>query len=284
MLKDDGLHNILTFSDKRKKMLDFLQDNPSELSKIREHLRLKSNSEIIPGLNKMMSVNLISRDNGVYSITRLGKVVTSYYRDLVNTIATIESNDDFWKNHDLSPIPDFLLYRLKNLHNCSFVQSAMCNQFEPHKEFTYWVANSTSIKGIVGIFNPAWVPWFTEVSELDIPIELIMTKEVYAKIEHEYSSELAHGLQNKNVHIYVYDGELKVAASTMRTLEGTFFSFGLHFFNGQYDNNLDLQGCDEESFEWGEEFFKYYMEKSEEVLMGRVVSEYTCIPEKEVIY
>jgi len=283
MVKSQGLLSTLAMSEKRLLTLLYVLEAPRKSSDIQAHLKVKL-PEIAPRIKELVKTNLIYKDGDYYTLTTVGKVVMADYTKLLNTLETIESNETFWKTHDLSPIPDHLLYKLKNLHNCSFVQSALCNQFEPHKEFTYWVANSTQIRGMVGVFNPAWVPWFSEVSELDIPIELIVTKDVYEKIKSEYSNELAHGLQNKNAHIYVYDGELKVAASTMRTLEGTFFSFGLHFLsNGQYDNNLDLQGCDEESFRWGEEFFRWYKERSEEVLMEQAVSELVLSGEKSKV-
>ncbi len=61
-------------------------------------------------------------------LTSLGKVAAIYYRPFLDTLTAIETNEDFWRNHDLDAIPDTLLSRIQELKDCRVVR----NEHEHH--------------------------------------------------------------------------------------------------------------------------------------------------------
>ena len=120
-VKSNGLLSILTFSDKRKDILFLLQDSPRTLSDIKDYFDVKS-PEILPRLKEMEAANLITRQEGMYHLTSLGKVATIYYKPFLDTLSAIEINEDFWKDHDLSVIPEVLLNRIQELKECRVIR------------------------------------------------------------------------------------------------------------------------------------------------------------------
>jgi len=110
-MKSSGLLSVLTFSEKRKDLLFFIEEEPRTLSQIREYFKVSS-PEISPRIKEMVASNLIVKDEKKYHITPIGKVASKYLKPLIKTLDSIERNDDFWKEHLLDGIPQKLLDRI----------------------------------------------------------------------------------------------------------------------------------------------------------------------------
>jgi len=272
-MKSNGIHSVLTYSEKRKNILFLLQERPRTITEINDYLKIKS-TESSPRLKELETVDLVTRNGDCYELTWVGKVVAVNYAPFLDTITSIERNKDFWINHDLSVIPKKFQNNLKFLKNCKVVRSKDYKICYSHDEFVDNVINAEHIKGVTSVFNPYWITLFTEVSTTDISIDLIITKEIYNEIKRDYSKELKFLLENPNAHIYIYNDELKIAFATMDVFDGTFFSLGLYDINtGQYDNQNDMEGTDQSSFMFGEFLFEYFKDKAMEVPRGQPTSE-----------
>jgi predicted transcriptional regulator len=258
-VKASGLLSILTFSEKRKDILFLLQENPRTLSEIKDYFDVKS-PEILPRLKEMESANMIIRHEGMYQLTSLGKVSAIYYKPFLDTLTAIETNEDFWRDHDLSAIPDILLNRIQELKECRVVRDEHEHIYDTHKAFVENVLSSTRFVGFSSIFLPSHPPMFLELARRSIPISIIVTPNVFFKIKSEHSVEIEEFLKFKHTSFHVYDN-----AKIAFVITDRFLSLSLFFKNGTYDPRNDLIGFDSPSIKWGEDLFKYYKENSIEI-------------------
>lgn len=263
MVKSNGLLGILTMSEYRKNILFLLMDRPWSLSEIKDHFDVES-PEIIPRLNEMVKSRVITKQNGLYSITPFGKALAKKYKPLLDTIQAIETNSAFWNEHDISPIPDELLDRIGELKGCKVVQLDESIIGASHKAFLENAEKAEVVRGATSTFNPLWTKLFLELSKSGAAIEIVTTESVLKIIKNDYASELEDLLQNPKAHIYV-NNELKIAFATMISHNSRFLSLGLHFTNGKYDPNSDLEGTSQYAVSWGDALFKYYKEQAVEV-------------------
>ena len=265
-MNSNGLLSILTFSAIRKDILFYLRNNESKpLDKIKKHMGISLTPAILPRIKELKAADLIEQgEDGEYSITDIGDVVATHYKPLLDVLEVIEENPGFWTSHDISPIPKDIRYRIGELKGCNVVtrSGSIC---EPHLKFTSAVINSFSFRGATCVFFKEWILLFLELSCQGFPIEIIVTQEIYDKIEQEYAVELEEGLANPKAHLYICGDELKAAFAVMDGIDGKFLSLSLYNKVG-YDLKQDLMGTTPESFKWGEDLFEYYKSKSIEVL------------------
>lgn len=258
-VKSSGLLSILTFSEKRKDILFLLQENPRTLSEIKDYFDVRS-PEILPRLKEMEDANLIIRQEGMYRLTPLGKVSAIYYKPLLDTLTAIETNEIFWRDHDLSAIPEALLNRIQELKECRVVRDEQEHIYDTHKAFMQYVQSSAHFVGFSSIFLPNHPLMFLELARRNIPISIIVTPNVFFKIKSEYSAEIEEFLKLKQTSLHVYDNAKIAFVVTDR-----FLSLSLFFKNGTYDPRNDLIGLDSSSIKWGEDLFKNYRENSIEI-------------------
>jgi predicted transcriptional regulator len=259
-MKASGILSILVFSEYRKEILFLLREGPMTLSELKDRFGIKS-PEIIPRLKEMVASGLITKKCDTYSIAPFGSVLAKHYEPLLDTIAAIESNECFWLSHDVSSIPEELLFRIKELRKCNVVKAEAHNLFDSHKEFKENVSNALYFKGVTGVFIPSWIKQFSVLASQGVEIDIIITKEIYEKIRNEYTEQLVSFLQN-GARIRVSDGPLKLAFS----ITDQFFSMSLHCKNGAtYDHQNDLESNDLVAIKWGEDLFEYYKGKSVEI-------------------
>lgn len=148
MIKRDTLLSILTFSEKRKDILFFLQESPKTLSKIKDFVGVKKTSEIMPRIKELKEANMIEVLDGKYQLTPFAEAALVDYKPFLDTLTAIETNESFWKDHDTSGIPRELLHRIKELKTCKIITAEAHNINESHPEFVENVANSLTIRGI----------------------------------------------------------------------------------------------------------------------------------------
>ena len=258
-MKSSGLLSILTFSEKRKDILFLLQENPRTLSEIKDYFDVRS-PEILPRLKEMEAANMIVRQDGMYHLTSLGKVSAIYYKPFLDTLTAIETNEDFWRDHDLSAIPEMLLNRIQELKECRIVRDEHEHIYDTHKAFVENVLSSTRFMGFSSIFLPSHPPMFLELARRSVPSSIIVTPNVFFKIKSEHGAEIEEFLNFKHTSLHVYDNAKIAFVVTDR-----FLSLSLFFKNGTYDPRIDLIGFDLSSIKWGEDLFKYYKENSIEI-------------------
>lgn len=259
-VKSKGLLSILAFSEKRKKLLFFLEENSKTLSEIKDYFNVSS-PEISPRVKEMVNANLIIKIDKSYHITPMGKAILDHYRPLLDIIGTIEKNEEFWKEHDVAGIPSNLLRDLAKLNDCELVSDTVANIYESHKVFAENISKSSYVKGISPIFIPTYPDFFTSLAEGQMPTSLILTENVFYKVAAEYREKLQFFLDTPKMELYVIEN-VKLAF----VVTDHFFSLSLFYTNGSYDPRNDLVGYDGTSIKWGEELFEYYRRRSRRIV------------------
>lgn len=265
MVKGTGFLSLLTYSGYRKDVLFLLLERQRTLTEIKDYFNVKS-PEICPRLSELEDSGLIIKTDGAYELTPFGEVLTKQLKPLLDSIQAMESNKDFWDRHDVSTIPDSLLDKIGQLKDCNVSKLESYKIGGSHIGFLKNVGNSESFRGVTSVLNPQWVDLFSELSGLNVSIEIIITAEIFEAIKLNYPEQLKEYLKNPNAHIYVSDDDLRIGISTISGRGWTFFSMALNNkFTGDYDTQTDLQGYRQEAFKWGEELFKHYKENAVEV-------------------
>ena len=237
-----------------------LEESPKTLSEIKDNLNLKS-PEILPRLKEMEDANMILKEEGLYRLSSLGKVSAIYYKPFLDTLASIEANEDFWINHDHDAIPETLLSRIQELKDCKVVKDEYEHIYDSHKSFIENVMSSTQFRGLASIFLSNFPEMFLEMARKNIPISIIVTPNVFYKVKNEYSAEVEEFIKYEHTNFYVTnDSNISFGVTDH------FVSLSLCFENGTYDPGTDLVGFDQESIKWGEDLFAYYKENSIEIL------------------
>ena len=178
----------------------------------------------------------------------------------LDTLTAIETNEDFWKDHDLVAIPDMLLGRIQELKECRVMRDEHEHIYDTHKTFMDNVLSSTRFMGFSSIFLPSYPSMFLEMARKNIPVSIIVTPNVFFKIKSEHNSEIEEFLKYKNTSFHVYDNAKIAFVVTDR-----FLSLSLFFKNGTFDPRSDLVGFDSSSIKWGEDLFKHYKENAIEI-------------------
>ncbi len=259
-MKSRGILSVLTFSEKRENIFFLLLEEPRTLAEIKSYLNVSS-PEIIPRIKEMETKNLICKDNKHYVLTPIGKVVSKFFQPLINTLHVIEENEEFWEMHMVEAIPQHFLERIGELGSCRLIENKLENMYEPHTEFFENIAKSEFVVGVAPIFNPAYPSFFSQLAQQKVHIALILTKNVFEKVKKDHGDNLQRFLDCNNASLYVLDEDIKLAF----VVTNKFLSLSLFFKNGTFDAHRDLISFDKSALKWGEELFKYYEERSEEI-------------------
>jgi predicted transcriptional regulator len=260
-MKSKGLLSLLTFSEKRRDLLLFLLEQPSTLTNIRKKFNVSS-PEIAPRIREMESANLMYKDPStkMYTLTTTGKIIAKSFKPFVDMVGLLEKNEDFWNDHDLSGIPDHLLGRLVDLKDCDFYVDRLENIYDSHKTFTENIERSSVIKGVSPIFFPSYPDFFMQLAEKDVPTSLILTKDVYDKVEREHAEKMRAYYDGKYTELSLLD-----SAKVAFVVTDVFFSMSLFFKSGNYDPRTDLICFDKMGIQWGNDLFDHYLSQAKKI-------------------
>ncbi len=251
------LLNIISSSDKRKKILLLLQHGPKTLGDFRHTLNFTSTG-MLPQIRILEERNLVKREGRKYALTEIGQVVAKHLESLVKTVEAVEKHEEFWREHDAGDIPSHLLMRINELYDTRIIESGTEELFEPNKESLENILNSKKIMGVSPIVHPVYPEFYLQLLERGTEVSLILTRKVFDKLEKEYNDMLSRGLSFKNGNLYISDEDIKLVC----VATDVFFSISLFFKNGVFDSKQDLISFNKSAILWGEELFNYYKERS----------------------
>ncbi|SNQ62313.1 conserved hypothetical protein [Candidatus Methanoperedens nitroreducens] len=251
------LLNIISTSDKRKKILLLLRDGPKTLGDFRRTLSFTSTG-MLPQIRILEERNLVKQEGKQYALTEIGQVVAGHLESLVKTVEAVEKHEEFWREHDVGDIPSHLLMRINELYDTRIIESSTEELFEPSKESLENIINSKKIMGISPIVHPVYPEFYLQLLERETEVSLILTRKAFDKLEKEYNDKLARGLSFKNGSLYISEKDINIVCIAT----DVFFSISLFFKNGVFDSRQDLISFNKSAILWGEELFNYYKERS----------------------
>lgn len=236
-----------------------LLEEPRSLSDIRAHFDVTSSS-IIPRIKDLLQASLMVKDDGKYQLTTTGTILAKKLRALDNLGGIIETTGQFLNEHDLSPIPAKLMDRIDELGNCKVITNELEHITATHDQIYSNLPKSGKIMGISPVLDPEYPKIYYALVKRGIPVSIIVTKNIFRKIEKDYSSFLTEYLSCDNAKMYVVDQARLVLVST-----DEFLSMYLYNKNGAFDSMNSLYSSDESAVNWGEELFEEYLRKAKEI-------------------
>lgn len=262
-MKIEGLLDLLAFSDRRRKVLLILKENPKTLTEIREYFNVQS-PEIIPQLKMLEKANLIYQEekDKKYVLTEIGEIAIDSFVRLDKTLKIFEKEVEFWKEHELKGIPEEFRLRFCELGSYKIYESTPTDIFKPHDEYIKNLLKSKEIRGVSPAFHPEYPGAVVALAEKGANISLILTKDVFEKIKKEHKKELQKYLSFKNASMYMCNEEIKVVFTA------TDFFFVLRLFlkqRGTYDFYRNVISYEKSALKWGDDLFNYYKKRSERV-------------------
>ncbi|WMW21147.1 winged helix-turn-helix domain-containing protein [Methanolobus mangrovi] len=273
-----SLLDTLFLSEKRKELLLFLKDGTKDSDDIKAAFDFPWKS-MIPQIKKLVEWDLISYKNGSCTLTTMGEVIAENMGRFLMTLKTHELYRNYWLEHDLSPIPKKLIYRIGELGYCEILEPKPPDIFKQQEEILRRMNGSDRIMTFISIYHPAQLIILSELVEHGTKLDLIMTEDVYnmvrgdivpnlsliqsensifSSLKEEYEKELGNLFKDKLSEIFVYRGNLKPLTIIVTD---RFLSLTLLDKEGKY-NNSSITSSEPSAVLWGEALFTHYKEKS----------------------
>ncbi|MCA9702390.1 MAG: winged helix-turn-helix domain-containing protein [Methanolinea sp.] len=251
------LFNIVTLSDKRKNLLTFLYDGPKSWEEIRQVFQFPS-AAIIPQIRILEGRNLVVRENGIYQLTTIGRVITEHLKYLVATIEVFEAQWKFWQEHNIDTIPDEFLMRIGDLGHVELNSVPIERIYQMKEMFLSNISRAKVIYGLVHTMHPLYLSVFQDIAKGGSKISLIFTRPVFEIIQEDYLDVLREWLDFKGIHLSVLDDDTQF--SFIAT--DKYMSLQLPFSNNTFDSINEICSKDEKALSWCKDLFEFYRAKS----------------------
>ncbi|MDY9925805.1 helix-turn-helix domain-containing protein [Methanosarcina sp.] len=124
-----NLIDLAVLPEKRRDILLLIERKPGSFEEIKSLLDITSASLRLH-INKLLYSGLLEEKRGEYKLSCTAIPIIENLKGLLNSLACFEENMGYWKKHDLTPVPDFLLRRLEDLGRFELIESDASHMFE----------------------------------------------------------------------------------------------------------------------------------------------------------
>jgi predicted transcriptional regulator len=246
--------SLIFLSDRRKDLLSLLKEGPRDIDKIKELLRVDSSS-IQPHIKKMKESGLICEKNKIYSLSEIGKSIAENMQPMLNITEFFEENTEYWKTHDLSSIPRFLLERIDELGHCELLEPDSEHLTETPKILLENILNSKEIFTFTSYSHPEAPSIYSGLAEKGIEINLCMTENVIERLFSSYRKEADKLLKNKNSKLFILHKKAEIPSLIV---SDSFLAFKLFETDGKLRDQI-IMCFGKKASCWGKELFQYYI-------------------------
>ncbi|MGZ7044491.1 MAG: helix-turn-helix transcriptional regulator [Methanobacterium sp.] len=253
---------FLTASDVRTKIILVLNNGLKKLGDLKDETSLNS-STILHGMSQLEEKNLIIKQSGGYSLSQTGKIVALNLISLIEASTSLGELEKIFLQHEINPIPEYLLESIGSLKNSFVVESTPTDVMKPHTVYAELIQSSTDVKYISSVLLPQKIESFEETLEKG-SLQLILTSEILDKwIEIKGRENLKKALLERDFKLWKINSNVKISF----TVSETFIALGLFQTDGIYDLHKYLIGEDQDAIRWGNRLFDYYLKQSEKVIL-----------------
>jgi predicted transcriptional regulator len=213
---------------------------------------------VSPRIKELIEHRLVKFDNKKYYLTPMGKTLVKSFLSFYNTLNVFDQNWDWWEEHDVSSIPDEMLFRIGELKNYFIIEDDNDNLNRTLKEMHNLVLNSKSLVGVSCAFDDSFPDVILKVAKNNKPVSIVITKDVYNIIKDNYITLIDEFFKTGN-SIYLLNEDIKVS----HIVTDTCLFFSLSYKNGKLDLHSNLLSNDKSSIKWGMDLYEYYKNKAE---------------------
>jgi predicted transcriptional regulator len=242
---------FITSSDIRAKIIISLKEGPKKLGDLKNEVHMRSSS-ILHSMSQLETKNLITREFQSYSLSQTGEMAATVLIGMVNSFYLIKENENFWLNHDINEIPEDLMGKIDDLSGFKIITFPDFSEKSPFKEL---LLDSKVLKGII---SPLIIYDELEVVTKKEDIHLILannnSNEVIEKLKFQDISI------TENIKLWKINGNLKL----ILIVTDNFILLNLPQVL-KNDSISCLISETEESIEWGNKLFNYYLNQAEEL-------------------
>ncbi|MDP2216186.1 MAG: winged helix-turn-helix domain-containing protein [Methanolobus sp.] len=288
-----SLLDTIFLSEKRKDLLLFLKEGGKTKEEIRENFDFPWKS-MIPQIKKLLEWNLLTYENDIYSLTPTGEAIVENMQNLLMSLNVHEEKLEYWSDHDLSPIPRELLYRIGELEQSEVLEPNIPSIFEQQDEILKRISGSSRISAFISVYHPSYFLPFSSYLEKGIKVSVIMTEQVYdilkddmirdsgdlpsenplsLSMRKDYEKEIEALFKNGSSHIFIYREDIRPVSIIVTD---RLLSLSLMDRNGRYTNRI-IVSSRPRALQWGEELFQYYMDRSEGLDKQSLAKKYLAV-------
>lgn len=269
------LIDIVFRSQKRRDLLLLLGERPRTMEEIKVLLDV-SPIAILPQIKRLTDSSLVIQKNGNYELTDMGDQVFKKVQSLVNVLILLEQ-DNYWLEHDLSGIPQYLVNRIGDLKDCNLVERDPNQIFEPNRELLNFFSSSRYLMVFSSIYRPEFLFLYSESGRLKSKTTLIFTESVLEKILCNHERKIKKFATVQNTELFVCNDGVKLAELIVSDC-GMMIS--LFDSNGRFYYNYIC--CSEsQAITWATELFESYKSRAWKVDSKAVNQNFVCTSENE---
>ena len=250
-------HNVkyLLTSSMRTLILVVLYANKKNLNEIRDELQ-KPSATILHGLKELEEDNLIKKEKKYYSLTSNGYLLSTNIIKLINNWYSLETNKQFWNNHELSGIPEEYLNKLYLLKDAEFISSTTSDLSNAFNTYIKLLENSTTLKMILPIYSENHFKYMIKLLRGDTlkDLTIILTPKIHQTMRRSRYLKKSL-LTNKKVTVEETEEDPKL----FLTFSDDFMTLTLFFKDDHYDDSQILIDKSGNALRWANELFEWYM-------------------------
>jgi predicted transcriptional regulator len=251
---------FLAISNVRTKILISLSFGPKNLKMLRQETNINS-STILHAMNQLDKKKLVYHESEFYALSSTGKITALKLINLINSLSSLKTHQNFWMEHNINRIPEPFLCKLGSLKDASIIKSTNSNLTKPANTYLKLLSAENQIRAASPIFFSHHIDYIVDILRRGGDVEILLTEEVLESLLEYSNKEILYGfLKSSHLKLWVAD-DLDVAFTTTPN----FIILGLFSEDGTYDLSSNLLSHNQEAIEWGNELFEYYLKKSKKV-------------------
>ena len=267
------LIDVVFRSQKRRDLLLLLGEEPRTMEEIKVLLDV-SPTAILPQIKRFTDSNLVIQKNGSYELTDMGDQVFKKVRSLVDVLTLVEK-DNYWIEHDLGGIPQYLLDRIGDIKDCNLVKADPSQIFEPSMELLNFFSSSRYLMVFSSFYRPEFLPLYSKLGRLDSEVSLIFTESVLEKFLHNYERKIRKFATMENTELFVCKDGAKIAELIVSD-RGMMISL----FDSQGRFYHEYMCCSEpQAISWARELFDFYKSRALKVEGEKSIDSFICTSE-----
>ena len=258
--KTIDLLRLITSSTVRTKVFESLGDCDKDLNQLKEETGLPG-PNILHAIKDLERGLLVVRTNGDYSLSNIGKILVIPLTDLINQIAMLSEQKEFWLSHNTDGIPDHMLKKIGKLYGCRIVTAPPEDIGKPHSILLKRIKESKKVKAVTPIFHKDFLDLMDELLASHASIQVVINDKILKKNLKKNGEPFLELSKRENCSIWKNNNINLGFVVTEKFLAINLFTIG-----GLFDYGLSGLICDtQEAVEWGNKLFDYFLKTSSKI-------------------
>lgn len=255
---EDEIKSIFRSRLQTQILLSLSEENKT-LLQLRE-ITGSTSQAVIPKIRILESNKLVEEDGHNYRLTVMGKILTSRIEDCILVSGVFWKFKDFWAKHHLEGIPEPLLNDIGDLIDSEIIRDTTEDSHKVVSSYLRCLKESRQIFIVSSMIHFELIDAVIERLVQGIPVEIVITKDVFEKSDKEhYIEKYSELMQYSNLRLMVTEEYVRVGT----TVSENFLSFGLYKKDGMlFDFTEEIFSFDKKGLDWGKRFFQYFKDRA----------------------